>query len=180
MRIVLFGQAAFGKDVFEALRAAGEQVVGVSTPRQGTRPDPLFEAASIAGVPVIETPTLRQDGPFEQFVALKPDLLVSIPLNGQTTASAYKKIHEAGTKVVFIDQAVDGMDPGKDYAAIISSDNLALGMYLADTLAESLGGKGDEHGGGVGGLAGHGLPGERARGVVVGDERGACSVLGSA
>ena len=76
MRIVLFGQAAFGKDVFEALRAAGEEIVGVSTPRQGTRPDPLFEAAAIAGVPVIETPALRQDGPFEQYVALKPDLLV--------------------------------------------------------------------------------------------------------
>ncbi|MFA7248254.1 MAG: formyltransferase family protein [Dehalococcoidia bacterium] len=76
MRIVLFGQAAFGRDVFEALRAAGEEVVGVSTPRQASRPDPLFEAASIAGVPAIDTPALRQDGPFEQFLALKPDLLV--------------------------------------------------------------------------------------------------------
>ncbi len=76
MRIVLFGQAAFGKDVFEALRAAGEEIVGVSTPGPGTRPDPLFEAASIARVTVIETPALRQDGPFEQFLALKPDLLV--------------------------------------------------------------------------------------------------------
>ena len=27
MRIVLFGQAGFGKDVFEALRAAGEEIV---------------------------------------------------------------------------------------------------------------------------------------------------------
>ena len=85
----------------------------------------------------------KQIADLEAISVLKPDLLVSIPLNGQTTASAYKKIHEAGTKVVFIDQAVDGMDPGKDYAAIISSDNLALGMYLADALAESLGGKGD-------------------------------------
>lgn len=32
---------------------------------------------------------------------------------------------------------------GKDYASIISSDNLALGMYLADALAEATGGKGD-------------------------------------
>lgn len=85
----------------------------------------------------------KQIADLEAISVLKPDLLVSIPLNGQTTASAYKKIQEAGTKVVFIDQAVDGMDPGKDYAAIISSDNLALGMYLADALAESLGGKGD-------------------------------------
>ena len=85
----------------------------------------------------------KQIADLEAISVLKPDLLVSIPLNGQTTASAFKKIQEAGTKVVFIDQAVDGMEPGKDYAAIISSDNLALGMYLADALAESLGGKGD-------------------------------------
>lgn len=85
----------------------------------------------------------KQIADLEAISVLQPDLLVSIPLNGQTTASAYKKIAESGTKVVFIDQAVDGMEPGKDYAAIISSDNLALGMYLADALAESLGGKGD-------------------------------------
>ncbi len=85
----------------------------------------------------------KQIADLEAISVLKPDLLVSIPLNGQTTASAYKAIEEAGTKVVFIDQAVEGMEPGEDYAAIISSDNLALGMYLADALAESLGGKGD-------------------------------------
>ena len=74
---------------------------------------------------------------------LKPSLLVSIPLNGKTTASAFKKVQAGGAKVVFIDQAVEGMNPGKDYASIISSDNLALGMYVADLLAESVGGKGD-------------------------------------
>jgi ribose transport system substrate-binding protein len=85
----------------------------------------------------------KQIADLEAISVLKPDLVVSIPLNGQTTASAFKKLREAGTKVVFIDQAVDGMEPGKDYAAIVSSDNLALGMYLADALAESLNGKGD-------------------------------------
>ena len=85
----------------------------------------------------------KQIADLEAISVLKPDLLVSIPLNGQTTAGAYKKIADAGSKVVFIDQAVDGMDPGKDYASIISSDNLALGMYLADALAEATGGKGD-------------------------------------
>ena len=35
------------------------------------------------------------------------------------------------------------MDPGKDYVSIVSSDNLALGMYIADELAHAIGGKGD-------------------------------------
>ncbi len=85
----------------------------------------------------------KQISDIEAISVLKPSLLVSIPLNGQTTASAYKKIADAGTKVVFIDQAVDGMNPGKDYSSIISSDNLELGMYLADELADAIGGKGD-------------------------------------
>lgn len=76
MRIVLFGQAAFGRDVLNALREAGEDVVAVSTPRQGSRPDPLFDAAGEAGLPVIETPSLRQDAPFQQYLDLKPELLV--------------------------------------------------------------------------------------------------------
>ena len=85
----------------------------------------------------------KQISDLDAIAVLKPNLLVSIPLNGQTTAAAYKKIADAGTKVVFIDQAVDGMNPGKDYASIISSDNLALGMYVADLLAKAVGGKGD-------------------------------------
>ena len=76
MRIVLFGQAAFGKDVFEALHEAGEEIVGVSTPRAGSRPDPLAESAAAKGIPNIETPALRQDDPFQQYLDLKPDLLV--------------------------------------------------------------------------------------------------------
>jgi methionyl-tRNA formyltransferase len=76
VRIALFGQAAFGKDVFEALRGAGEELVGVSVPRAGTRPDPLGEAAEAAGLPVIETPALREDGPFAEYATWKPDLLV--------------------------------------------------------------------------------------------------------
>ena len=35
------------------------------------------------------------------------------------------------------------MDPGKDYVSIVSSDNLALGMYIADELAHAIGGKGE-------------------------------------
>ena len=85
----------------------------------------------------------RQISDLDTIAVLKPSLVVSIPLNGQTTASAYKKMAAAGSKVVFIDQAVDGMNPGKDYVSIVSSDNLALGMYIADELAKAIGGKGE-------------------------------------
>ncbi|MDP6606978.1 MAG: methionyl-tRNA formyltransferase [Dehalococcoidia bacterium] len=76
MRIVLFGQAAFGKDVFDALLEAGENVIGVSTPKPGERGDPLHDAATEAGVPSIVTRDLRKEEAFEQYRALDPELLV--------------------------------------------------------------------------------------------------------
>ena len=76
MRIALFGQAAFGKDVLDALRAAGEQVVGVSSPRPGARPDALDVAAASAGIPIIATPDLRKVEAFEAYRAWGAELLV--------------------------------------------------------------------------------------------------------
>ena len=78
MRIALFGQAAFGKDVFDALIEAGEQIVGVSTPREreGTPADPLREAAEAAGLPAIPTRDLRKEQPFEAYRAWQPELIV--------------------------------------------------------------------------------------------------------
>ena len=85
----------------------------------------------------------KQIADLDTIAVLKPSLVVSIPLNGKTTAAAFKAIKDGGAKVVFIDQAVEGMDPGKDYVSIVSSDNLALGMYIADELATAIGGKGE-------------------------------------
>lgn len=76
MRIALFGQAAFGKDVLAALREAGEDVVGVSTPRPGARPDALQQAAEEAGIPVLVTRDLRKSEPFEAYRAWHAELLV--------------------------------------------------------------------------------------------------------
>ena len=78
MRIALFGQAAFGADALKALQEAGEQIAGVSTPREpeGGRPDPLRVAAEDAGLPWLETRALRREESFEAYRAWAPDLLV--------------------------------------------------------------------------------------------------------
>lgn len=85
----------------------------------------------------------RQISDLDAISVLKPDLVVSIPLNTATTASAFQRLAEAGSQIVFIDQAADDMQPGEDYVSVISSDNLALGMYLADLLNDAVGGEGD-------------------------------------
>lgn len=85
----------------------------------------------------------REISDIETVSVLKPDLVVSFPLNSQTTASGYQALAAAGTKIVFMDQVADGMQPGKDYVSMVSSDNHALGMNIADMLSDAIGGSGD-------------------------------------
>ena len=62
MRIAIFGQAAFGRDVMEELRAAGHEIAAVYAPPPGGRPDPLAEAATALGLPVLRPARLRRQG----------------------------------------------------------------------------------------------------------------------
>ena len=62
LRIALFGQAAFGKDVLERLAAAGHEIVAVYAPPEGGRPDPLAQAAAQRGLPVLPCARFRRQG----------------------------------------------------------------------------------------------------------------------
>lgn len=79
MRLAIIGQAAFGEAVLRRLGEVEEtEVVGVSAPGpvgEGRR-DALWEAASGAGMPVVETASLREPGGLERWAALKADLCV--------------------------------------------------------------------------------------------------------
>ena len=60
IRIALFGQAAFGRDVFTRLAAEGHDVVGVYTPPEPRRPDPLAEAARERGTRLLQVKHFRR------------------------------------------------------------------------------------------------------------------------
>ena len=60
MKIALFGQAAFGKEVLERLLAAGHRVVGVYAPPEGGRPDPLAEEAAARRLPLFRYKRMRR------------------------------------------------------------------------------------------------------------------------
>jgi methionyl-tRNA formyltransferase len=62
MRIFLNGIGAFGLDVFNKLREAGEEIVAVAAPAKSLsgRPDRLSAAAEASGVPVFETARLGE------------------------------------------------------------------------------------------------------------------------
>jgi ribose transport system substrate-binding protein len=84
----------------------------------------------------------KQVSDIETVLAKKPDIIVSIPVDPVSTASAFKKAAEAGVKIVFMDNKPDGFEAGKDYVSVVSADNYGNGIQAAEILAEKLGGKG--------------------------------------
>lgn len=60
LRIAYFGQAAFGKDVFDRLVADGHEIAAVYTPPEGKRPDPLAEVARERGDVLVQAKRFRR------------------------------------------------------------------------------------------------------------------------
>jgi ribose transport system substrate-binding protein len=78
----------------------------------------------------------------ETILAQKPNIIVSIPTDPVSTASAYQKASQQGVKLVFMDNVPKGMEPGKDYVSAVSADNAGNGAVAAHLMAKFLKGKG--------------------------------------
>ena len=85
----------------------------------------------------------QQVSDLETVLALKPDLIVSIPTDPVATASAYAQARDAGVKLVFMDNVPAGFVGGKDYVSVVSADNKGNGVVSAHLLAKALGGQGE-------------------------------------
>jgi ribose transport system substrate-binding protein len=85
----------------------------------------------------------KQIADLEAMTARKPNVIFSIPIDPQSEAAAYKKVSQAGIKLVFMDNVPVGMAPGKDYVSVTASDNQKNAYYASKELAEKIGGKGE-------------------------------------
>ncbi|MBI4218680.1 MAG: methionyl-tRNA formyltransferase [Chloroflexi bacterium] len=79
MRVVVIGQAAFGKAVVEAIAdAKKDDLAGVFPPptKENTPADPISDAARARGINVLQPGRYRSPAAIEAFRALQPDLCV--------------------------------------------------------------------------------------------------------
>ncbi len=84
----------------------------------------------------------KQVSDLETIMAKAPDVLVSIPTDATSTANAYQRVSDSGTKIVFMDNVPSGFTAGENYVSCVSADNYGNGLIAADLIGEALGGKG--------------------------------------
>jgi ribose transport system substrate-binding protein len=92
------------------------------------------------GVEVIGTASAeyqvdKQIADIENTIQRHPDGIISIPVDGTATAATYKKVSEAGIKLVFMDNVPTGLKHPEQYAAMISADSEGNGQIAAKVLA---------------------------------------------
>lgn len=103
-----------------------------------------FEAMGIEVVAVTDAgfKPEKQVSDIETVMAMKPNIIVSIPTDPVATSAAYKAAAAAGIKLVFMDNVPADMVQGTDYVSVVSADNYGNGVAAAHLMAKSIGGEG--------------------------------------
>ena len=80
--------------------------------------------------------TTKQTACIDNMITLKPDAIISIPVDDVGMAPAYAKISVAGIKLIFIDNVAKGLEFPGQYQGMVTSDNQGNGAFAAAALAE--------------------------------------------
>src|SRR3546814_848501 len=71
------------------------------------------------------------------------DIVFSVPIDPASQTAAYKRVSDAGIRLVFMDNVVHGMRPGKDYVTVVASDNEKNAAYATEELIRAIGDRGE-------------------------------------
>lgn len=83
----------------------------------------------------------RQTADVETVMALKPSIMISLPVDSEAGKATYGTV-AAGTRLVFIDNAAAGLVQGQDFVTTVTSDRAVIGARTAEAMNEALGGSG--------------------------------------
>jgi len=89
---------------------------------------------SVTGVASAEYQVDKQIADIENTIQQHPDGIISIPVDFTATAPTYKKVSQAGIKLVFMDSIPTGLKQPEEYAAMISADSQGNGQIAAQIL----------------------------------------------
>ena len=90
---------------------------------------------ALTGVASAEYQVDKQIADIENTIQRHPDGIISIPVDGTATAATYRKVSQAGIKLVFMDNVPPGMKHPEQYAAMVSADSQGNAYIAARVLA---------------------------------------------
>ena len=96
-----------------------------------------------AGIEIVATTSAafdsaKQLADVETTLALKPDIILALPIDPVASAAAFKKASAAGVKLVFLSNLPKDYKQPADYGAIVTDDLFQMGKHAADALAVSM------------------------------------------
>jgi ribose transport system substrate-binding protein len=81
----------------------------------------------------------KQKADVETVIPLKPDVIISVPIEPVTSAEAYRPAIEAGIKIALGSNQPQGYVHGKDYIGITTANTHSRGLVAADLIREKVG-----------------------------------------
>jgi len=127
---------------------AGIAMQAIDTPWNSLQVQAITETLAKYGVEVVaitdasQNPS-RQAGHLLGMIDRKVDVVFSVPIDPSTQTAAYKRVADAGIKIVFMDNVVHNMMPGRDYVTVVASDNEKNAIFATEELIKAMGGKGE-------------------------------------
>ena len=115
----------------------------LSNPFNYVKKDVIVKELEEAGVEIVAITDGQQDAAkmvddIDTTIALKPDLIFTIAYDPSTQDASFRRVQEAGIKMVFFECAPSSMTAGEDYEALVSTDFYGNGRMAAEWLAWKL------------------------------------------
>ncbi|WP_207782335.1 substrate-binding domain-containing protein [Phytoactinopolyspora limicola] len=73
----------------------------------------------------------------------KPDVILSLPVDPTTAATAFRAAVDNGTELIFLSNVPEGFTRGEHYTSIVTDDLVEMGRQAAVALGDALGGTGE-------------------------------------
>jgi ribose transport system substrate-binding protein len=127
---------------------AGIAMQALDTPWNALQVEAITNTLALWGIETVmvtdaaQTPA-RQAQHLAAMVDRKLSVVFSVPIDPATQTAAYRRVAEAGIKLVFMDNVVHGLTPGRDYVTVVASDNEKNAAWATEELVRGIGGSGE-------------------------------------
>lgn len=80
----------------------------------------------------------KQISDIETMLALKPDVVITGPIDPVSSAEVYRKVIDSGAKLVIWSNVPQGFEQGKDYVGVVTANAQGLAQFCVSVLADNI------------------------------------------